>query len=212
MSRSNVATARVQRYFDRKAAKYDREIGFFERHVFGEHRQWAATHAAGKTLELALGTGLNLPHYGPGVTSLVGVELAPQMLQRSRERATMPAAAFDVQLEEGDVQHLRFGDESFDTVLATYSLCTIPDPLAALDEAARVLKPGGTLVTVDHGVAANPVVAAGQHLINPLTSRLQSDHMTRSIEPLVRAAGFTVTHSDRAGWGGMVHRVIGTKP
>jgi ubiquinone/menaquinone biosynthesis C-methylase UbiE len=202
---------RVERYFDKHAPRFDREMLFFERHVLGHHRRWATAQASGRVLELAVGTGLNLPLYAAAVDHVLGIELSERMVERARDRIAAHDLHDIVDVRVGDVQALDLPEESFDTVLSTYTMCTIPAPDQALREAVRVLKPGGRVVLVEHGSAANRVVRAGQRLVNPLSMRLGADHLLREPAPLAAAAGLSVTHADRAGWAGIVHRVVGTK-
>ncbi len=200
----------VRRHFDAHAAAYDQAIRFAERHLLGEHREWATSHASGAVLELAVGTGLNLPYYPAAATQVVGVELAKQMLARARQRIST-AGLRNCQVQQGDVASLDWADASFDTVVSTYSMCTIPDPGAALREARRVLREDGLLVLVEHGPARNGLVLAMQRLANPLSVRLQADNMLRDPARLARAAGFDVVLCERAGRGGVVYRILARK-
>jgi len=200
----------VRRYFDAHAAAYDPAMRFAERHLLGEHRGWATSHASGAVLELAVGTGLNLPRYPPAATQVVGVELSEQMLAQARQRISA-AGLRNCRVQEGDVAKLDWADASFDTVVSTYSMCAIPDPGAALAEARRVLREDGLLVLVEHGPARNRLVLALQRLANPLSVRLQADNMLRDPVRLARAAGFDVELCERAGRGGVVYRILARK-
>jgi SAM-dependent methyltransferase len=113
---------RLRRYWDKHAAGYDRQMGFFDRQVFADTRQWICTRAVGRVLEVAIGTGLNLPHY-PKAVELSGVEFSPAMLEHARHRAEQLGRT--VELCEGDAQALQFADSSFDTVVCTFALCAI---------------------------------------------------------------------------------------
>ncbi|MBA3429973.1 MAG: class I SAM-dependent methyltransferase, partial [Actinobacteria bacterium] len=100
-----------RRAYAKHATKYDRQIGFFERNLFGsDHRPWACTRATGETLEVAVGTGLNLPHYPEGV-QLIGLDLSQEMLAIARERAK--TLDRPIELKEGDAQELPFPDATF---------------------------------------------------------------------------------------------------
>ena len=204
--------SQVQRYFDKHAASYDRQMGFCERHLLGDHRGWATAHATGDVLELAVGTGLNLTLYPQGVRHVLGVELSERMVGLARARISEAGIGDRIEVTQGDVQNLDLPGESFDTVLSTYTVCTIPSPEAALAEAWRVLRPGGRLIMVEHGPAARQWVRAGQRVINPLSIRFQADHILRDPVPFAVDAGFEVVDSEQTGWSGLVYRVVTAKP
>src|SRR5215218_23314 len=204
--------ARVREYFDSHAGGYDEQFGAVERRLLGDQRGWAASRARGDVLELGVGTGLNLPLYPATVRRVVGVDLSAGMLDRARHRIRALGLEDRVEVRRGDVQALDLPDASVDSVVSTYSLCTVPDPAAAVREAERVLVPGGELLLVEHGPAVSRWVRAVQHLLNPVTVRWQADDLLRRPEPLVRAAGFEVVAADHAGTAGVVHRVHARKP
>src|SRR5262249_58179738 len=139
-------------------------------------REGVGEGAGGGVLEVAIGTGLNLPHYPADVT-ITGIELSPAMLAIARRRAT--DLGRDVDLREGDAEHLPFDDGSFDTVVCALSLCTIPSPEAAVAEMRRVLAPGGRLLLLDHIGSTWPPIYAGQWLIERITIRAAAAHFTR---------------------------------
>jgi ubiquinone/menaquinone biosynthesis C-methylase UbiE len=172
-------TQRVRAVQDKHASGYDRQMGFFERLLFGGAREWACSQMQGRVLEVAVGTGRNLALYPSGVR-VTAVELSPEMLALARTRAAELGVEVDLRL--GDAQALDFGDATFDTVLITFALCTIPDDRRAAEEAFRVLRPGGRLVAVEHVRSPLPAVEAAQRLIDPLSVRFGADHLTR--EPL----------------------------
>lgn len=208
-----VATREAQnakrlRAWNKQAASYDKQIGWFERNLFGDHRGWACGHAAGRTLEVAVGTGLNLPAYPPEA-NVTGIDLSPEMLEIARKRAAELGRTAD--LREGDAHELPFGDGSFDTVVCTYSLCNIPDPDRAVAEMKRVLRPGGRLVLVDHVRSTNPLVFAIQKVIEFVSVRVDGDRMTRRPIEQVRSNGLDVQTSERFRWG-IVERLVAVKP
>lgn len=201
-------TERVRRVQDRGAPRYDRQISFFERLLFEGGREWACSRARGEVLEIAVGTGRNLPYHREDV-SLIGIELSPEMLKIAKQRANDLGREADLLL--GDAQALDFPDASFDSVVCTLALCTIPDDRAAVAEAYRVLRPGGRFSLLEHVRSPLPAVRAGQRLIEPLSLRFEADHLTR--EPLehLGAAGFAIEEVERSKWG-IVERVLARKP
>jgi ubiquinone/menaquinone biosynthesis C-methylase UbiE len=201
-------TERVRRLQDKQAPGYDRKISFFERILFGGCREWVCSQASGETLEIAYGTARNLEHYPPEVR-LTGVELSPEMAALARERQS--ATGREADLRVGDVQALEFGDENFDTVVSTLTMCTIPDPRRAAREALRVLRPGGRFLLLEHVRSPVTAVRAVQRLLEPLAVRLEADHLLR--EPIVylREAGFEIERVERSKWG-IVERIAARKP
>ena len=209
MTRPSVERSR--RLYDAHATEYDRGIAAIERLLFGDHRGWATARATGTVLELAVGTGLNLPHYGSAATGIVGVDQSSGMLEVARRRVRDTGLGDRVELRLGDVRRLDMADRSVDTVLATYALCSMPDPLVVVREAMRVLRPGGRLVLVEHGVARAAPARTLQHLLQPLSVRLAADDLLGDPAARVRDAGFEVRESDRVGRAGLVHRVVGIR-
>ncbi len=154
--------ARLRRNWDRQASSYDRQLASTERRFFADTRPWLCGQAYGETLEVAIGTGRNLAYY-PDDVQLTGLEWSSAMLAVTRTQAD--ALGREIDLHEGDARALGFPDASFDTVVATFALCGIPDERQALAEMVRVLRPGGLLLLADHVASsfwpARAVQAAG---------------------------------------------------
>lgn len=182
------------------------QIALLEKILLGGGREWLAERVAGQVLEVAIGTGRNLPYYPAGVT-ITGIELSPAMLAIARQRA----AGRDMDLREADAEHLPFGDAAFDTVVCALSLCAIPSPAAAIVEMRRVLRPGGRLLLLDHIGSTWPLVYAAQWLLERVTIPAAGEHFTRRQLPLVKAAGFQIMEAERLK-AGTVERIYAVKP
>ncbi len=205
---SDKRAQRLRRYWDKTARNYDKQIAFWERRLFGDGRQWVCAQATGEVLEVAIGTGRNLPYYPEGIR-LTGIEFSPAMLDLARRRAD--ELGLQVDLCVGDAQALDLPDASFDTVVCTLSLCAIPDDRRAVAEMWRVLRPGGRLLLLDHVAGAPRWVRAVQWLMELVTRPLQEEHMLRRPLLQVQAQGFQVERRERSKLG-VVERLAARKP
>lgn len=140
-------TERLRRYYDKSAADYDRWMRVYDRWLLGDGRRHVCSRAHGRTLDLAIGTGLNLAWYPLGV-QLTGIDLSAAMLAIAARRAQKLGIAVDLRC--GDAQALDFPDNAFDTVVSTLFLSTVPDCEKVAAEIRRVLTPGGMLLLLDH--------------------------------------------------------------
>lgn len=184
-------------------------MGFYRNHVLPRIVDFACGMAAsepyrrrvcadlhGEVVEIGFGSGLNVPFYPATVTGVRAVEPADLAWRLAAERV----AASDVPVERAglDGQHLPFADESFDSALVTWALCTIPDPVAALEEVRRVLRPGGTLHFLEHGLAPDEGVRRWQRRLEPVQKRVAGGcHLTREPVVMLEAAGFAVAAVER---------------
>jgi ubiquinone/menaquinone biosynthesis C-methylase UbiE len=205
---SDKRARRLRRYWDKHARNYDKQIAFWERRLFGDGRQWVCAQAEGDVLEVAIGTGRNLPHYPAGIR-LTGIEFSPAMLELARRQAQQLDVEVDLRL--GDAQALELPDASFDTVVCTLSLSTIPDERQAVAEMQRVLRPGGRLLLLDHVAAAPQWVRAIQWLLERVTIPLGEEHMRRRPLHQVQAEGFQIERRERSKLG-IVERLAARKP
>ena len=155
-------------------------------------RDKVVPHAHGRVLEVGIGTGLNLAHYDKArIEKLVGVDPAQQMHRLARKR--MARAGLAVEIVGLSAEKLPLPDASFDTVVMTYTLCSIPDPVPAVREMRRVLKPGGKLLFCEHGVAPDESVRRWQRRLNRMWGRIGGGcHLDRNIPELLREGGFTL--------------------
>jgi ubiquinone/menaquinone biosynthesis C-methylase UbiE len=185
--------------WDGRAAGYEQKTASIERRLLADSRRWVGERAAGLTLELAVGTGLNFRHYPAGVR-LIGFDWSDRMV-RTAARSSRPQL-----LARADAMALPFAAASFDSVVCTFALCCVPDERAALTEAVRVLRPGGRLLLADHIVAAHPLLRAAERLLELVTIPLQGEHYTRRPLTVVRELGLTVVDTERLSHG-IIERV-----
>lgn len=200
---------RIRAVYDRRAAGYDRTVGRGERVLVGGLRRAFGAELRGEVLEVAVGSGLNLPHYPEAVTRAVGVDLSRGMLVEARA-AGRDRVAGGVALAQMDAQRLAFRDGSFDTVAVSLALCTVPDPAAALRELARVCRPGGRVVLLEHVRSPVAPVAWLQRALSPLQERFIGCHLARETVATLRASGFTVESERRRLFG--VFRLVVARP
>jgi ubiquinone/menaquinone biosynthesis C-methylase UbiE len=205
---ADARSERLHRYWDKHAPKYDKQVASFERWLLGDGRQWVCSQATGDVLEVAIGTGRNLPFY-PERIRLTGTDFSPAMLELARRQADQLGRRVDLRL--GDAQALELPDASFDTVVCTLSLCAIPDERRAVAEMQRVLRPGGRLLLLDHVAGLPRWLRAIQWLLELVTRPTTGEHQLRHPLLQVQAEGFEVERRERSKLG-MVERLAARKP
>jgi ubiquinone/menaquinone biosynthesis C-methylase UbiE len=160
------------------------------------YRRRIVPRAAGRVVEIGIGSGLNLPFYGKGVERVVGIDPSEELLAMTRRKAA--GATFPVELMARGAESLPLETASADSAVTTFSLCTIPEPLTALREVHRVLRPGGSLIFAEHGLAPDASVERWQHRLNPWWTKLAGGcNLDRRIDALLTAAGFEITEITR---------------
>jgi ubiquinone/menaquinone biosynthesis C-methylase UbiE len=153
------------------------------------YRERVIPQATGRVLEIGIGSGLNLPFYGASVDHLFALEPSPELRRMAGRR--MKAARFAVEFLDRSAEEIPLEQASVDTVVTTWTLCTIPDAIRALEEMRRVLKPSGSLLFAEHGLAPDPGVRAWQHRLNPLWNRIGGGcNLNRKIDELILQSGF----------------------
>jgi SAM-dependent methyltransferase len=157
--------------------------------------------AEGVVLELGIGSGLNLPFYGPAVREVIGVE--PSAALRRFAAARAAGGGVPLTVLEGTAERLPVATGSVDTVVTTWTLCSVGEPHAALAEALRILRPGGRLLFAEHGLAPDPGVARWQRSLTPGWRRLAGGcHLDRRVDALLDAAGFRIERLETGYLGG----------
>jgi ubiquinone/menaquinone biosynthesis C-methylase UbiE len=155
-----------------------------------DYRRRVVGAAAGRVLEIGVGSGRNLPFYTGNITEAFALDPSPKLLEMAR---AMDGAPTPIRFLRGSAEAVPLDRAAVDMVLMTWTLCSIPDAARALDEIRRVLKPGGTLLFVEHGLAPDPGVVAWQYRLTPLWKHLAGGcHLDRPIERLIAAGGFRI--------------------
>jgi ubiquinone/menaquinone biosynthesis C-methylase UbiE len=201
-------TQRVRAFYRQYAPRYDQQTAWYDRVLLGDGRAWAGAQSRGAVLEVAIGTGRNLPYY-PRDRRLTGIDLTPAMLRLARDRAR--DLGVTAALLVADAQALPFTAASFDSVVCTLGLNAIPDDRAAIAEMYRVLRPGGRLVLVGHVASPYRPVRAAQRGVERWLLPLAGDHQTRQPLLLLRTAGFVIDRDQRSRMG-IIQRLGATKP
>jgi ubiquinone/menaquinone biosynthesis C-methylase UbiE len=148
--------------------------------------------AQGRVLEIGVGSGLNLHYYGERVEQVIGLDPSPRLLELARQRAAN--TSLPVEFVLGSATAIPLADASIDTIVMTWTLCSVPDAAAALREMHRVLKPGGRLLFVEHGLAPESAVVRWQHRLTPIWRRVAGGcHLDRRMDELIRGAGFDLS-------------------
>jgi phosphatidylethanolamine/phosphatidyl-N-methylethanolamine N-methyltransferase len=164
---------------------------------------WA--HAAGRILEAGAGTGLNIAFYPPGAR-VTATDLSGAMMQRARERARERKA--DVTFEQADLCALPFAESTFDTAAETFVFCAVPDPVTCLRELARVVKPTGRILLLDHVRIESPPIGALMDRLNPAMVLLAGEHINHRMDEFVRSAGLEVVENRRLGFMGILQFIV----
>jgi ubiquinone/menaquinone biosynthesis C-methylase UbiE len=203
-------------------------MGLYSHHIFPRLMDWVMSgdefrrlrplllrDAQGEVLEIGLGTGLNLPHYPTTVLRLHAVDPVQLLPDRAAKRSE--SVSFPIQIKQVSAEILPFHDRTFDCVVSTWTLCTIPDPVNALREIRRVLKPTGQFLFLEHGRSENDKIAAWQDWLNPIQRIVGCGcNLNRRIDQLISQAGLRITKLDRFQMetvprlGGEMYRGIAT--
>jgi len=184
----NAGTEKTKQRYDRIAPYFDGLEGFLEGLFFSDWRKTLWQKVQGDhILEVGVGTGKNFPYY-PENANITAIDFSTKMLQRAKQKQAR--SNIKVELELMDVQSLCYADNSFDTVIATFVFCSVPQPTKGLQELHRVCKPGGQVLLLEHVLSSNPVMAKMMCLMNPVIAALFGANINRQTVKSVQSCGF----------------------
>lgn len=199
--------ADVEIKYDRFSQIYDAMEIVIEAVAFKKWRQDSFSSLHGNVLEVGVGTGKNLAYY-PDDARITGIDISQGMLKRAKKRAS---GMDNVKLMHMDAMHLEFEDDSFDYVVTSFVLCTIPDPVSALFEMKRVCKPKGHLILLEHVRSKNKLIAFIEDLLNPIPRFLVGTEINRDTVGNVKKAGFTNIIDTNIGLWDVFKRITAPK-
>ena len=197
-------TAQTKTRYNRIAPYYD-VLEIISERAFSGWRRRLLDRAMGKVLEIGVGTGKNFPYYPEGV-DVTGLDIADRMLIHARLRADK--LGFPVQIMEGDVQSLPFPENYFDTAVATFVFCSVPDPVLGLKELGRVVKPGGKILLLEHVRIDKPLIGFIMDIMNPFFLHFIGSNINRRTVENVGNAGLRIEKIEHLGLMEMVKMII----
>jgi ubiquinone/menaquinone biosynthesis C-methylase UbiE len=197
-------TAQTKTRYNRIAPYYD-VMEIISERTFSRWRRQLVARAKGKVLEVGVGTGKNFPYYPEG-SDVAGLDIADKMLLHARLRADK--LGFPVHLMEGDVQSLPFPENSFDTAVATFVFCSVPDPVLGLKELGRVVRSGGKILLLEHVRIDRPVIGFIMDIMNPLFLHFIGPNINRRTVENVGKAGLCIEKIEHLGFMQMVKIII----
>ena len=203
-NRNDTLTAETKSRWDLLAKHYGL-VEFVSEWYLKPIRKILWAYAAGRILEAGAGTGLNISFYPPGAR-VTATDLSGAMLRKARERAREQNVA--VTFEEADLCSLPFADRAFDTAVATFVFCSMPDPVACLREMGRVTRPGGRILLMDHVRIESPLIGFLMDRLNSATVRLAGEHINHRMDEFVREAGIEILEKRRLGLMGIIQFIV----
>ncbi|MCL7416023.1 MAG: class I SAM-dependent methyltransferase, partial [ANME-2 cluster archaeon] len=181
--------------YNRISYVYDLMESAVEYLKFGKWRQMILSDMKGRVLDMGVGTGKNLRYY-PGSCSVIGVDISPGMLEHARKKAQ---GMENISLLVMDGEHLAFRDNSFDNVVTTFVLCSVPEPVNALKEMERVCKPQGIITNLEHMLSKNVLIAFVENMFNPITKFFTGVNINRRTVENVKKAGLDMLEERNLG-------------
>ena len=202
------ATNETKARYNRLAPIYDLQEAAVERLAFSRWRERIWSQVEGRRiLEVGVGTGKNIAYHSKG-SRITVIDLSDKMLARAKRRVRMLAA--ETELTLADAQVLPFADCVFDTAVATFVFCSVPDAVLGLRELSRVVKPGGKIFLLEHVRVNKPVIGRLMDLLDPLVVRVMGPHINRTTTENVKRAGLEIERVEELTEGGLVKTIVAT--
>ncbi len=201
------ATASIRDRYQRIAPKYDRMVENSERRYTPWRKELWSKVKGPHILEVGVGTGRNMLYYPPGL-QIIAIDVAPGMLIQAQYRAAY--LKLNVGLQVGDVQALEFPDNSFDSAVATFVFCSVPNPISGFLELKRVVKPRGQILLLEHARSPNPLLGLFMDLLNPLSVWLLGDNINRRTVENIQKVGLVIEKITKLAMGGIFQQILVT--
>lgn len=204
-ARASAETRATVRAYDRSSRWYDAQEWLPEKLAMrGWRRKLWARIPAGRLLEVGVGTGRNIPFYGED-RAVTAIDVSPKMLAKAEAKARKQQVNVDLRVM--DAQHMEFPDESFDSAIATFVFCSVPDPVLGLREVRRVIKPGGRVFLLEHVLSERQPIRWIMERLNGLARTVNGANINRDTVRNVEAAGFAILEVDEL-WGDIVKLIV----
>ncbi|WKZ44773.1 MAG: methyltransferase domain-containing protein [Anaerolineales bacterium] len=197
-----IATEETRQRYQRLSPIYDAMEGVAERRYRPwREKLWSMVPGL-RVLEVGVGTGKNIPYYPAGI-SIMAIDLTPGMLRHAQDRMDILKLQSKVEFRLCDVQQLDFPTAAFDSAVATFVFCSVPDPVLGLRELKRVVKPGGYILLLEHMRSPNPALGTAMDFLNPVVVRMMGANINRRTVDNVRRAGLEIEQIENLGMGGI---------
>jgi len=199
------STTMIRDRYERMSPKYDQMVEDSERRYASWRKDLWSKVKGPNILEVGVGTGRNMPYYPVGL-QIIAIDVTPGMLSQALKRAT--SLKLNVDLQVGDVQALEFQDNSFDTAVATFVFCSVPNPVLGLLELKRVVKPHGQILVLEHTRSPNQLLGVFMDMLNPLSVWLLGDNINRRTIENIQKAGLTIERITDLAMGGIFKQIL----